>query len=253
MPTKIITKNGSGVPSAASLEKGELAIDLTNKRLYTENAGGTVIELGVNPTTVTATQVTIDNGSNDGGEVVFKSSGFSDWNVDNFDGALRTFSGGTVYTTVSTTGLAVNGAITQGGNAVLDAADLGVSVQAYDANTAKINVNQAWTAAQRTATQTASVTGATTLDFDTYQNFVLTLTGNVTLSNPTTEAIGQTGFIVFTQDGTGGRTVSLGTDYKTAAAAGLTLSATASAIDVVPYIVSATGSILLGTPQLGFA
>jgi predicted RNA-binding protein with TRAM domain len=103
------------------------------------------------------------------------------------------------------------------------------------------------------ATQTASATGATTLDFSTYQNFVLTLTGNVTLSNPTTETIGQTGFIVFIQDATGGRTVSLGTDYETAAAAGLTLSSTASTTDIVPYIVVASNRILLGAPQLAFA
>ena len=99
-------------------------------------------------------------------------------------------------------------------------------------------------------TQTASITGATTLDFATYQNFVLTLTGNVTLSNPSTEAIGQSGFIVFIQDGTGGRTVSLGTDYETVGGAGLTLSTTASATDVVPYVVAATGRIILGAPTL---
>lgn len=98
-----------------------------------------------------------------------------------------------------------------------------------------------------------TVTGSTTLDFTTNQNFVLTLTGDVTLANPTTEAVGQAGFIVFIQDGTGGRTVSLGTEYKTAGAVGLALSATASTTDVVPYIVSASGSILLGTPQLAFA
>ena len=58
--------------------------------------------------------------------------------------------------------------------------------------------------------------GNVTLDFATFQNHVLTLTGNVTLVNPTTEAVGQTGVIVFIQDGTGSRTVSLGTDYETA-------------------------------------
>ena len=103
------------------------------------------------------------------------------------------------------------------------------------------------------ATQTANATGATTLDFSTYQNFVLTLTGNVTLSNPTTEAVGQTGFIVLIQDATGGRTVSLGTEYETAGAAGLTLSSAASTTDIVPYIVAASGRILLGAPQLAFA
>ena len=44
-------------------------------------------------------------------------------------------------------------------------------------------------------------TGSVTLDFDTYQNFVLTFTGNVTFANPSTEAIGQSGFIVIIQDG----------------------------------------------------
>ena len=95
--------------------------------------------------------------------------------------------------------------------------------------------------------------GNVTLDFATFQNHVLTLTGNVTLVNPTTEAVGQTGVIVFIQDGTGSRTVSIGTDYETAGAAGITLSTAASTTDVVPYIVAASGRILLGTPQLAFA
>ena len=98
-----------------------------------------------------------------------------------------------------------------------------------------------------------SNTGSITLDFAANQNFVLTLTGNVTLANPTTEQVGQSGFIAFIQDGTGSRTVALGTDYETAAAAGLTLTATASATDLVPYLVVASGRILLGTPQLAFA
>ena len=103
------------------------------------------------------------------------------------------------------------------------------------------------------ATQTANASGSTTLDFATYQNFVLTLTGNVTLANPTTEAVGQSGFIVFIQDGTGSRTVSLGTDYETAAGAGLSLSSVAAKTDIVPYIVAASGRILLGSPQLAFS
>lgn len=103
------------------------------------------------------------------------------------------------------------------------------------------------------ATQTANATGSTTLDFSTYQNFVLTMTGNVTLDNPTTETVGQSGFIVLIQDGTGSRTISLGTDYETAGGAGLTLSSAASTTDVVPYIVAASNRILLGAPQLAFS
>ena len=98
-----------------------------------------------------------------------------------------------------------------------------------------------------------TMTGSITLDFSASQNFVLTLTGNVTLANPSTEAVGQSGFIAFIQDGTGSRTVSLGTDYETAGATGITLTTTASATDLVPYLVVASNRILLGAPQLAFA
>jgi len=45
-------KNGSGVPLPADLIAGEPALDLTNKRLYTEDSGGVVIEVGSNPSSL---------------------------------------------------------------------------------------------------------------------------------------------------------------------------------------------------------
>jgi hypothetical protein len=98
-----------------------------------------------------------------------------------------------------------------------------------------------------------SNTGSVTLDFSANQNFVLTFTGNVTLANPSTEAVGQAGVIVCIQDGTGSRTLSLGTDYETAAGGGITLSTAANAVDVIPYFVKASASIQLGAPQLAFS
>ena len=97
-----------------------------------------------------------------------------------------------------------------------------------------------------------SNTGNVTIDFSAHQNFVLTLTGNTTLVNPSTEAVGQAGVFVFIQDGTGSRTLSLGTDYESPASGGITLSTAAAAVDVVPYFVKASGSIQLGAPQLAF-
>ena len=94
--------------------------------------------------------------------------------------------------------------------------------------------------------------GSTVLDFDANQNFVLTLTSSITLANPSTEKVGQSGFIVFIQDGTGSRTCTLGTDYESAGSAGITLTTTANATDIVPYVVAAANRILLGTPQLAF-
>jgi len=108
------------------------------------------------------------------------------------------------------------------------------------------------TAVATTDTDTSN-TGNVTLDFAANQNFVLTLTGNTTLVNPSTEQVGQSGFITLIQDGTGGRTLSLGTDYETAGGAGITLTSTASATDIVPYVVAAAGRILLGAPQLAFS
>ena len=52
MGTTIITKNGSGAPAASDLVAGELAVDLTNKRLYTEDSSANILELGSNPSTI---------------------------------------------------------------------------------------------------------------------------------------------------------------------------------------------------------
>ena len=107
------------------------------------------------------------------------------------------------------------------------------------------------------ATSTATLTGATTLDFSAAQNFILTLApssgSSITLSNPTTEAVGQAGVLVFIQDGTGNRTISPGNDYETPAGGGITLSTAANAVDIVPYFVKAANSIQLGAPQLAFS
>lgn len=95
-----------------------------------------------------------------------------------------------------------------------------------------------------------------TLNFDTHQNFFVTLSsGSNSLANPTTEAsnIGQTGVIIFIQPSSSSAgTVSLGTDYETVGAGGLTLSSANNDYDVVPYVIKADNSILLGTPQLNF-
>ena len=55
MATTIKLKNGSGAPLAGDLVQGEPALDLTNKRLYSEDSGGTVIEIGTTPTSLNTT------------------------------------------------------------------------------------------------------------------------------------------------------------------------------------------------------
>ena len=102
-------------------------------------------------------------------------------------------------------------------------------------------------------TSTANATGNVTLDFDANSNFILTFTGNVTLDNPSTESVGQSGIIVIIQDGTGSRTIATGTDYEWPAGTEPAISTAANSVDILPYFVDASNSVLLGNPQLAFA
>ena len=118
--------------------------------------------------------------------------------------------------------------------------DIGTDVQAYDADTAKLDVAQTWTLGQR-GEVTALTDGANvTLDLALGNNFSVTLGGNRTLDNPTNAVTGQSGVIVVTQDGTGSRTLSYGVNYKFAGGGAPTLTTTASAIDVLYYYVKSS-------------
>ena len=74
-----------------------------------------------------------------------------------------------------------------------------------------------------------------TLDFDTANNFSMTLTGNITLNSPSNIAAGQAGIVVITQDGTGSRTMGFNTIWKFPGGTIPTLTTTASAVDVLVW------------------
>ena len=169
-----------------------------------------------------------------------------------------TVNGITVDQQAANAAASASAAATSETNAATSETNAAASASAAAASAASVDVNldqnNTWTAAQVANTQiNATATGSIALDFSEYNNFILTLTGNLTLSNPTTEIVGQTGFIVFKQDATGSRTLTLGTEYNTAGGSGITLTTTANAIDVVPYIVSASGEILLGNISADFS
>ena len=80
--------------------------------------------------------------------------------------------------------------------------------------------------------------GATiTPDFNTGNNFSVTLGGNRTLANPTNLTSGQAGSIVITQDGSGGRTLAFGSNWKFPAGGAPSLTTTANGVDVLAYYV----------------
>jgi len=58
----IVTKNSStpsAVPTTSNLVRGELAVNVADKRLFTENASTQIVELGTNPSTITTTTATV--------------------------------------------------------------------------------------------------------------------------------------------------------------------------------------------------
>lgn len=126
---------------------------------------------------------------------------------------------------------------------LLESGDIGSTVQAHDADTAKTDVAQTFTKAQR-GTITTLTDGATiTPDFSASNNYTVTLAGNRTLANPSNLTAGQSGSIFIVQDGTGSRTLSFGSYWDFAGASAPTLTTDANAVDRVDYIVRSTTSI----------
>lgn len=120
---------------------------------------------------------------------------------------------------------------------------IGTDVQGYDADTAKTDVVQTFSVAQRGAVSALTDGATITPDFAVANNFSVTLGGNRTLANPTNLTAGQSGVIVITQDGTGSRTLAYGSYWKFASGTAPTLTTTAAAVDVLCYYVESSTRI----------
>lgn len=112
-----------------------------------------------------------------------------------------------------------------------------------NANTASkiVPVAAIWDSAAYVAVTYASTI---TLDFSAGYNFSTTLTGNLIIANPTNTKVGQSGLIVLTQDATGGRTVTYGSNWKFAYGVAPTLDTTASRINILSYTVISSTFIM---------
>jgi hypothetical protein len=109
MATKIVTKNSStasAVPTTGDLVQGELAVNVADKRLFTEDNAGAIVELGTNPSTID-----INAGSIDGTTI----------------GASSASTG--AFTTLTATGIDVTGTATMDGLEIATtASDTGVEL-----------------------------------------------------------------------------------------------------------------------------
>ena len=91
---------------------------------------------------------------------------------------------------------------------------------------------------------TALSDGSTiTIDMATACHHSVTLGGNRTFAAPSNQAVGQSGSIFITQDGTGSRTASFNAAFKFVGGTAPTLSTAAAAIDRIDYIIKASSVI----------
>jgi hypothetical protein len=134
---------------------------------------------------------------------------------------------------------------------ILKDADLGGSVQPYDADTAKLDVAQEYTQAQNFNATTLS--DGATISWDAAANQVagVTLGGNRTMAAPTNLVDGATYILHVIQDGTGSRTLTWNAVFQWPGGTAPTLTTTASARDIVSFI--SDGTNIYGAAQLAFA
>jgi len=158
MATKIVTKNSStasAVPTASDLVQGELAVNVADKRLFTEDNAGAIVELGTNPYNFTA----------------------------NHNGSAKL---ATTATGIDVTGTVVADGIESSGNFAFTAAD-GVTISAKE--TVGINIDSDDNDSSRAFTVTSGSSGSletliiasedagVTLYHDNAQKFATTSTG----------------------------------------------------------------------------
>ena len=122
--------------------------------------------------------------------------------------------------------------------------EVGTTVQAYDADTAKTDVAQTYTAGQRAEITTlTSSSGSVAIDFSLSNNFKLTLSEAVTAITVSNATAGQSGSIFIEQPSSGGPYAVGGwvAAFLFSGAAAPTITQTASKTDRVDYtILSAT-------------
>jgi hypothetical protein len=189
MPSTILLKRSStasSVPAAASLQAGELAVNLADQRLYSKTAGGTVVQVGFGNLTsgmvTTALGFTPYNSTNPNGYITASGSitGSSGSCTGNAATATRWASGRTIALTGDVTGTS---AAFDGSAALSFAATLansGVAAGTY----LKVTVDAKGRVTAASAMTSGDVTGA--LGFTPANKAGDSFTGSISVSGSIT-------------------------------------------------------------------
>ena len=118
------------------------------------------------------------------------------------------------------------------------------AVPTIDPDTAKTDVAQTFTKAQRGAVVTLTSATSITIDFSLGNNFILTTGhGTIAFANPSTEVAGQSGSIFIVQGSTTCAAPAWGTQYLFPGGTPPALTATTGKIARIDYVVQEAGKI----------
>ncbi len=216
--------NGTGSAFLGATSGTGLAIN--------NSSNATVVELNYDGNATFAGNIDIDGGtsgtSNAAGVSIYK-------NNSNASYAPLYISQGNTSGNLITGHNAYSGAVTFA---------VGVNGNATFAGSMTVTGTGQYTGAQRGGITTTAGFGGFTFNFNASNNYQLNLVGASTLNNPTNQVAGQHGVILVTQDGTGGRTLAFGTNWKFPGGTAPTLSTAANSQDLLAYYVPASGTIL---------
>lgn len=120
--TYLTTSSASStyVPQTRTITINGTAQDLSDNRSWTITATDST-KLPLTGGTLTG-DLTINNGSADGGQLVLASSGYSSWNLDNYSGSLRAYYGSTVAMSINS-----SLATTFSGNVIVSSPELTIN------------------------------------------------------------------------------------------------------------------------------
>lgn len=185
-----------------------------------------------------------DNNGSDVEVAISSIAGKADTASPTFTGtpAAPTAASGTNTTQIATTAFVAAAVPDISGKA--NTSDIGSTIQAFDADTAKTDVAQTYTAGQRgEVTTLTSSSGSVAIDFSLSNNFKLTLSEAVTAITVSNATAGQSGSIFIEQPSSGGPYAVGGwvAAFLFSGGTAPTITQTASKCDRVDYaILSAT-------------